>query len=232
MNSTWGAHPKTLRMTTLALSHSTAGYASPVRARSCHAKKIDPEVNNACRIVTGQLRPTQLPLLYRTAGIAPPQTWREMQARTHKHSQENNKRHLMFDHKYPRSRLKSRKCFRTVESLDPNLSAFWCLKAWNELETYPNEAIQLQIEELPTGTDLQRKDWVSLNRARAKVGRMASTLHKWKLTTSSEITCGHPNQTVNHILSECPQGSHYTDEALRECNEIAQVWITHWRDKI
>jgi len=119
-----------------------------------------------------------------------------------------------------------------VESLDPNLSAFWRLKAWNELETYPNEAIQPPIEELPTGTDLQRKDWVSLNRARAKVGRTASTLHKWKVALSSECTCGHPNQTVNHILSECPQGPHCTDQDLRECNETARVWITHWRDKI
>ena len=120
-------------------------------------------------ITSGQLRPTPLQLLYRTAGIAPPQTRREIQARTHKHSQENDKRHPMFDHKYPQSRLKSRKSFRTVESLDPNLSAFWRRKAWNELEIYPNEAIQPLIEELPTGTDLQRKDWVSLNRARAKV---------------------------------------------------------------
>ena len=101
VNSTWGADPKTLRTTALALSYSTAEYASLVWARSCHAKKIDPELNNACRIVTGQLRPTPLPLLYRTAGIAPPQTRREMQARTHKHSQENDKRHPIFDHKTP-----------------------------------------------------------------------------------------------------------------------------------
>ena len=193
-NSTWGANPKTLRTTALALSYSTAGYASPVWARSCHAKKINPELNNACRIVTGQLRPTPLPLLYRTAGIAPPQTRREIQARTHKHSQENDKRHPMFDQKYPQSRLKSRKSFRTVESLDSNLSAFWRLKAWNELETYPNEAIQPPIEELPTGTNLQRKDWVSLNRARAKVGRTASTLHKWKLAPSSECTVATPTK--------------------------------------
>ena len=153
-----------------------------------------------------------------------------MQGRTHKHSQENDKRHPMFDHKYPQSRLW--KSFRTVESLDPNLSAFWRSKAWNDLETYPNEVIQPPIEELPTGTDLQRKDWVSLNRARAKVGRTASTLHKWKLAPSSECTCDHPNQTVSHLLSECPEGPHFTDQDLRECNETARVWITHWRDKI
>ena len=231
-NSIWGADPKTLQMTALALSYSTAEYASPVWARSCHAKKIDPELNNTCQVVTRQLRPTPLPLLYRTAGIAPPQTWREIQSRTHKQLQENDKRHLMFDHKYPQSRLKSRKSFRTVESLDSHLSAFQRLKAWNELETYPNQATQPPIEELPTGTDLQRKDWVLLNKGRAKVGKMAGTLHKWKLTPSSECTCEHPNQKVNYILSECPQGPHCTDQDLRKCNETARVWTTHWRDKI
>ena len=125
-NSTWGADPNTLWTTALALSYSTAEYASPVWAMSCHAKKIDPKVHNACRIVTGQLRPTPLLLLYRTAGIAPPQARREIQARMHKHSQENDKRHPMFDQTtYTlQSRRKSRKSFRTVESLDATLSAF------------------------------------------------------------------------------------------------------------
>ena len=54
-NSTWGADPKTLQTTALALSNSTAEYASPVWARSCHAKKIHPALKNACQIVTRQL---------------------------------------------------------------------------------------------------------------------------------------------------------------------------------
>ena len=106
-NSTWGADPKTLRTTAMALCYSSAEYASPVWARSCHAKKVDPELNNACRIVSGQLRPTQLPLLYRTTGIAPPSVRREIQARTQKHMQENDERHPMFGHEFPNNRLKS-----------------------------------------------------------------------------------------------------------------------------
>ncbi|GFS10999.1 retrovirus-related Pol polyprotein from type-1 retrotransposable element R1 [Elysia marginata] len=61
-NSNWGADPKTLRTTALTLSYSTAEYSSAVWARSFHAKKVDAELNNACRIVTGQLRPSPLPL--------------------------------------------------------------------------------------------------------------------------------------------------------------------------
>ncbi|GFS10981.1 RNA-directed DNA polymerase from mobile element jockey-like protein [Elysia marginata] len=88
-NSNWGADPKTLRTTALALSYSTAEYSSAVWARSCHAKKVDAELNNACRIVTGQLRPTPLPLLYRTAGIAPSDIRRQTHGSTEKLKQED-----------------------------------------------------------------------------------------------------------------------------------------------
>ncbi|GFR98049.1 RNA-directed DNA polymerase from mobile element jockey-like protein [Elysia marginata] len=43
-NSNWGADPKTLRTTALALSYSTAEYSSAVWARSCHAKKVEAEL--------------------------------------------------------------------------------------------------------------------------------------------------------------------------------------------
>ena len=231
-NSTWGADPKTLRTTALALSYSTAEYASAVWARSTHAKKVDSELNNACRIITGLLRPTPLPLLYRTAGIAPPNIRRDINARTEKYRQETDSRHPMYGHTYPESRLKSRKSFRTVERLEPGLSAPCRLGIWSEWDDSPNEAIQSPAEQLPTGTDLQRKDWVSLNRARAKVGKTASTLYKWKLKPTSECTCGHSEQTVHHMLTECPQGPHCTDEDLRDCTEEALVWLEYWRDKI
>ena len=231
-NSGWGTDPKTLRTTALALSYSTAEYASAVWARSSHANKVDPELNNACRIVTGQLKCTPLPLLYRTAGIAPPETRRQAHARIEKFKQEMDPRHPMFDHKYPQSRLKSRKSFRTVESLNPDQSVNYRINAWKEWDTTSNEAIHPPAENLPTGTDLSRKEWVTLNRARAKVGKTASTLFKWRLQPTSECPCGHPKQTMDHILSECPTGPHCTDQDLMECTEAAQDWISHWRDKI
>ncbi|GFS03382.1 retrovirus-related Pol polyprotein from type-1 retrotransposable element R1 [Elysia marginata] len=185
-NSNWGADPKTLRTTALALSYSTAEYSSAVWARSCHAEKVDAELNNACRIVTGQLRPTTLPLLYRTAGIALPDVRRQTHGSTEKHKQETDLRHPLFDHSYPRARLKSRKSFRTVESVQPDQAASQRLDLWNTWDNTTNEAIQPPKEQLPSGRELQRKDWVTLNRARAKVGKTASTLHKWKLRPNSE----------------------------------------------
>ena len=232
-NSNWGTDPKTLRTTALALSYSVAEYCSPVWARSCHTKKIDPELNDACRTVTGQLRPTPLPLLYRSAGIAPPDTRRDIQARTQKHKQETDERHPLFGHNCPKSRLKSRNSFMTVESLHPDESASKCLEKWIEWDCpSTNEAIQPPREQLPRGTDLPRKLWVTLNRARAKVGKTVSSLHKWGLASSSECPCGHPKQTVDHILSECTKGPHCSDQDLRECTDTANTWITHWRDKL
>ena len=231
-NSNWGADPKTLRTTALALSYSTAEYSSAVWARSCHAKKVDSELNNACRIVTGQLRPTPLPLLYRTAGIAPPDIRRQTHANVQKYKQETDLRHPLFDHDFPRARLKSRKSFRTVESVHPDQAASHRLETWNKWDNIVNEAVQPPREQLPSGTDLPRKNWVTLNRARAKVGKTTSTLHKWKLRPNSECPCGNLNQTMDHILSECTEGPHCTDQDLKDCTNAAQAWITHWRDKL
>ena len=222
-NSSWGADPKTLRTTALALSYSTAEYCSAVWARSCHAQKIDPELNNACRTITGQLRPTPLPLLYRSAGIAPPTIRREIHAKTQKHKQETDQRHPLYGHSCPQRRLKSRHSFMTEESLPPKQSTSRRLERWKEWDcSPPNDALQAPAEQLPTGTDLPRKDWAALNRARAGVGKTASSLHKWGLETSSECPCGHPKQTVQHILLECPQGPHCTDQDLRDCNQSAR----------
>ncbi|GFR77736.1 ATP-dependent RNA helicase p62-like [Elysia marginata] len=137
-----------------------------------------------------------------------------------------------FDHSYPRARLKSRKSFRTVESVQPDQAASHRLELWNTWDNTTNEAIQPPKEQLPSRGELQRKDWMTLNRARAKVGKTASTLHKWKLRPNSECSCGNQNQTMDNILSECTEGPHCTDQDLRDCTDAAQAWITHWRDKI
>ncbi|GFS13888.1 RNA-directed DNA polymerase from mobile element jockey-like [Elysia marginata] len=89
------------------------------------------ELNSACRIVTGQLRPTPLPLLYRTAGIAPPDIRRQTHESTEKHKQETDLGHPLFDHSYPRARLKTRKSFRTVESVQPDQAASHRFELWN-----------------------------------------------------------------------------------------------------
>ena len=84
-NSTWGADPKTLRTTALALNYSSAEYASEVWARSSHAKI--------------SIQSSAMPLPYRTVGIAPPHTRREINTRTEKNRQETNVRHPTYTQK-------------------------------------------------------------------------------------------------------------------------------------
>ena len=64
-NSKWGANASSIRTTALlALCNSVAEYAAPVWARSSHAQKLNPELNSACRAVTGCLKPTNVEDLY------------------------------------------------------------------------------------------------------------------------------------------------------------------------
>ena len=60
-----------MRITTLALAHSTAEYCAPVWCRSAHTRLIDPAINDALRIVTGCMRFTLTDNLPTLAGIQP-----------------------------------------------------------------------------------------------------------------------------------------------------------------
>jgi len=73
----WGTDPKTLRTAVLALCYSTAEYCTPVWSRSSHASKIDPVLNEACRVITGALRPAPVNVVHRLSGIPPPAPRRE-----------------------------------------------------------------------------------------------------------------------------------------------------------
>ena len=110
-NSKWGANPSTIRTTALALCYSVAEYAAPVWARSSHAQKLHPELNSACRAVTGCMKPTTVEDLYLLAGIAPPDIRRDVCARVEKTKQETNEAHPLYDQIPAMRRLKSRNCF-------------------------------------------------------------------------------------------------------------------------
>ncbi|KAK3889698.1 hypothetical protein Pcinc_006264 [Petrolisthes cinctipes] len=232
-NSNWGADPRTLRTTALALSYSTAEYCSAAWDRSCHAHKVNPEMSNSCRIITGTLRPTPLPILYRTKGIAPPHIRGETQAKVQKYIQENYVRHLIFGHSGIRRRLKSRKSFMTIDSLEHMESTNYRLQKWREWDPVtPNDAIQSLCKHLLSGKNLSRKDWVTLNRARSKVGKTGNNLLKWGFALTSECLCGNPYQTKEHILCDCELGPTCTDEDLAKTNDTALRWIQYWRNKI
>jgi len=67
-----------LRTSTLALVYSVADYCAFVWARSAHCKKVDVQLNNTMRIITGTVRSTQLDWLPVLSNIAPPDLRRKV----------------------------------------------------------------------------------------------------------------------------------------------------------
>ncbi|KAK3880999.1 hypothetical protein Pcinc_014548 [Petrolisthes cinctipes] len=162
-STNWGADPKTLRHIALALYNSTGEYCAPVWARWCHAHKIDAELNKAYRIITGVLKSTPLPALYRITGIPPPYIPCKTITKVERHKQLNNPRHSLFGHQEVRQRLKSRKSFTSVEATDPSQAASHRRECWQEYDNgQHNEALPDPEEKLPPGSNLRRKEWATL----------------------------------------------------------------------
>jgi len=51
---------------------------------------------------------------------------------------------------------------------------------------------------------LPRRAWVRLNRLRTGVGRFRSCLYKWGMASSAARECGAKEQTVDHVVLQCP----------------------------
>jgi len=56
----------------------------------------------------------------------------------------------------------------------------------------------------PPGLSLPRRAWVRLNRLRTGVGRFRSCLYKWGMESSAACECGAEEQTVGHVVLQCP----------------------------
>ena len=108
--------------------HSIAEYAAPVWARSTYTDILDildqwkfsyleagtyTETNQDPRQTTTCLKPTYVEDLYLLAGIATPDTRRDVCARMERTKQMEQKTHSLFGRIPARSRLKSRKDFMT-----------------------------------------------------------------------------------------------------------------------
>ena len=142
-------------------------------------------------------------------------------------------RHPMFGHRAVQQRLKSLQSFTTVPGFQGQSPQQYRLGKWLESDqATPYVSLPLPSETLPNGTSFNRKEWVTLNRARARVGRTNSNLHRWGLAASPACPCGAPNQTMRHILRDCKQGPSCSDEDLLEANHTALQWTQWWSDKI
>jgi hypothetical protein len=111
-NSSLGADLRTLKQSELAMCFSTAEYCAAVWETSAHASKVDIEFNKVCQIITGNLKATPIPLLYRLKGICPPRIHRAALDKIERGKQLNDPRHPLHGHQEVATRLKSRNSFR------------------------------------------------------------------------------------------------------------------------
>ena len=123
----------------MALCYYVSEYAATVWARSSHAQKLNPELNSACRAVTGCLKPTNVEDLL--AGIAPPDNRRDVCARVEKTKQETIDAHSLYGQNRSERRLKSRNCFlRSVKSADFPPKVIRCSACLRRLQAIPHRA--------------------------------------------------------------------------------------------
>ena len=216
--TTWDAGASVLRTATLALAYSTAEYCAPIWCRSAHTLLIDPVIDNALRIVTGNLLPTPTDYLTVFAGI-PPAELRRRQATLTLARGALEPNHLLYhmiispELRQPR-RLKSRHFFVSaareqifnLNQLDIR-AADWVEHSWRSEWNNCNTRLHCfiyNIDTPPPGMHLPRRSWVRLNHLRTGVGRFRSSLHNWEMVPSVACDCGAENQTAEHILAHCP----------------------------
>ena len=227
-NTQWGATTTTLRTTALALCYSAAEYACPVWERSCHAKKIDPTLNESCRRITGCLRPTPVDQLYCLAGIAPPAIRRDIASRVERYRQSYDPRHMLYgEARDSPSRLRSRHSFLAdVTPLPPNAAETERKARWQEKEEHDLQ--QLRKQSLPPGYDEPRRTWLTLNRLRTGVGRTNVNLVKWGYADLATDTtcpvCGLIDGATTAHFTQCPVT--VTSEDLMQYNQQAKDCVS------
>ena len=104
-----------------------------------------------------------------------------------------------------RQRLRSRRPFSCQAASLANFN-FNLMDQWKHDWQETIKPVQLTIlpgTNIPPRADLPRREWVTLNRLRTGVGRFGANMHRWGLRPSAACLCGAPEQTADHILSEC-----------------------------
>ncbi|KAI5742795.1 hypothetical protein M8J77_011427 [Diaphorina citri] len=230
-NTSWGAKASCLRTSALSLVYSTAEYASPVWLQSCHTHKIDVQINSAMRLITGTVRSTPTEWLPALSHIVPaPLRRKQALLKMFEKIKDNQQIPLHHDlRNIPRARLKSRKPPLSLGKqlhedgfdVDAEWQNQWCQSQrqsalFNFTGTTYNKA----------EFSLPRKPYCSLNRLRTQHGRCKSCLFKWGLADDEICDCGHPNQTMNHILNDCPILSYPGNlEDLVSLTDNAKTWL-------
>ncbi|CAG7729988.1 unnamed protein product, partial [Allacma fusca] len=197
-----------------------------IRKLVAHAKKVDVPLNEACRLVTGCLRPTPLTALHCLAGIAPPEVNREVAARAEKTKATHNPLHPMHGYnELPESRLKSRHSFlRIVNELSAPAEVERC-QIWNTASSS-----NTMSESLPQGNQLKYSLWKTLNRIRSGTTHSKSNLHRWHLADDNLCKCGEV-QDDRHLFRCRLYGDFDADKLDRTIDDEGMKFLEYWDKK-
>ena len=143
--------------------------------------------------------------------------------------QTNDNRHPFFGHHCVPLRLTSSKSFITIRGLVRTTPSNFRLQQWNEAVREDDSEVQpAPIEQLPAGSELPRKEWLTLNRARAKLAKTRDNLNKWGFLPDARCPCGTEVQTTEPLLTDCLLSNSCSDADLRDASDTAQQWVSRW----
>ena len=208
----------------MALCYSVAEYAAPVWARSSHAQKLNPELNSACRAVTGCLNPINVEDLYLLSGIAPPDIWRDVCARVEQTKQETNEAHSLYGQNLAERRLKSMNCFlRSMKPADFTPKVIRCSAWLRRLQAIPHRANVNIDESLAKGFDRPWTTWRCLNRLRT--GFTCGKEQRWRYYEGdTTCECG-----LAHMMQCTLLAQPCSLDDLNKFNDIAKKYVERWK---
>ena len=212
--SKWGADFTTLRTSALGLCFSVAEYCSPVWGNSAHCSKLDASLNECMRVISGCIKATPTALLPVLCGIEPPDIRRKKGLISLYNRSQVVQSHLLHEtlSQPLNPRLKSRNPLstRTHHLISSNINTAspdsWAKSAWKTRWSITNYQLRDYVphpSSKPPGCNLDRRQWVLLNRLRSGYGRYGSFMLRIGLRDNAECICGEI-QTPQHVLV-CPR---------------------------
>jgi len=186
-----------LRTSTGALVYAPAEYRSQAWCQSAHIRKLDTQLNEAVRTISGCIRSTSADFLPFLSGILPTTTRRNV-ACLELHCKSQSPDHLLHETLHVRhapNRFRSRCPLRPFKENLTNQD--YPPPVPDSLKTYISS-----FTNSPPGCHMPRKAWVQLNRLRTGHGRFNANLHRIRLADDKNCVCGD-TQSASHILYHC-----------------------------
>ena len=176
--------------------------------RSAHVPKVDTQLNEVMRLISGAIRSTPLNWLPTMSNIAPTIVRRETA------NQKSFDRIASLPQHTPivnilaqtpdSSRLISRRPFYKSRNGEYSPEHHW-KSIWAQDTPINGDLINDFTQKLRGFSNLSRNLWTTSNRLISKQGRTQRNLYRWGVSPTTECRrCGHASQDTDHMVLHCP----------------------------